>query len=46
VPENYTTVTYELREAGAGTGLVVTQENNSDQAMVNESETIWAMILQ
>ena len=46
VPENYNTVTYELADADGRTTLTVIQENNPDQAMVDESEKTWAMMLQ
>ena len=45
IPENYNVVTYELREAGSHTRVLVTHGNNPDQAMVNESEKTWTMIL-
>jgi uncharacterized protein YndB with AHSA1/START domain len=46
VPENYHVVTYDLQEQGPGTQLTVTQENNPDRAMVEESQKTWAMMLQ
>ena len=46
VPENYNVVTYELAAQGGKTILKVTQENNPDQTMVEESEKTWGMMLQ
>jgi uncharacterized protein YndB with AHSA1/START domain len=45
VPENYNVVTYELTPWNGGTRVRVTQENNPDQKMVDESEKTWAMML-
>lgn len=44
-PENYNVVTYELTPQDGGTAVRVTQENNLDQNMVDESEKTWAMML-
>jgi uncharacterized protein YndB with AHSA1/START domain len=45
VPENYNVVTYDLVPRDGGTVLKVTQENNPDRAMVEESEKTWGMML-
>ena len=45
VPENYNIVTYELTPQDGGTSVTVLQENNPDQAMVDESEKTWAVML-
>jgi uncharacterized protein YndB with AHSA1/START domain len=45
VPESYHVVTYDLTREGDRTRLLLTQENNSDEAMVAESEKTWSMML-
>lgn len=45
VSENYNVVTYELTPRDGGTSVTVIQENNPDQAMVDESEKTWAVML-
>lgn len=45
VPENYSTVTYELTSEGDDTRLTVTQGNIGDEAAREHSEKNWTMVL-
>jgi hypothetical protein len=45
-PENYATVTYELKAQNGGTSLLtVTQDNNADEKGKEHSEKNWEMVL-
>jgi len=44
-PENYKTVRYELSNAGGGTRLTVTQDNNDTQEEADHSAQNWTMVL-
>lgn len=44
-PENYHTVTIELSSRGAGTLLMLSQDNNSTEEDREHSEKIWGMML-
>jgi hypothetical protein len=45
IPENYHTVEYRLEEDAGGTGVTITQGNNSNEAEVTESEKTWQLVL-
>jgi uncharacterized protein YndB with AHSA1/START domain len=45
VPENYSTVTYELTPKNGGTLLMITQDNNATEESRNHSEQNWKMVL-
>jgi uncharacterized protein YndB with AHSA1/START domain len=45
VPESRHVVTYDLTAEGDRTRLLLNQENDSDEAMVAESEKTWSMML-
>ena len=44
-PENYATVTYELKAQNGGTLVTVTQDNNENEAGKEHSEKNWEMVL-
>ena len=44
-PENYHTVTVQLFDAGAGTKVVLSQDNNSSEEARDHSENNWRMML-
>ena len=44
-PENYKTVRYELSSEDGGTGLTITQDNNSSEEEARHSEQNWNMVL-
>lgn len=44
-PENYHTVTIELSDAGAGTHVALTQDNNATEQAKEHSEKNWSMML-
>ncbi len=46
LPENYSTVIYELFSKGEGTELVVTQDNNLNEESRLHSEKNWKMVLE
>jgi len=45
-PENYVTITYELKEKDNRTTLTITQENIRDEKMKEHSESNWKKVLQ
>jgi uncharacterized protein YndB with AHSA1/START domain len=45
-PENRQTITYNLREIGDTTELIITQTNCSDPSQVEHSEKNWDMVLE
>ena len=45
-PENYHTVTIELRDAGPGTGVTLTQDKNESDEARGHSEQNWKMMLE
>ena len=45
VPENYSTVTYELAEAGGRIRLAVSQDGNASAEAAAAAEGNWAMVL-
>jgi len=45
VPENYHTVSYELREHGSATRVMLTQDNNADEAEAERAAKNWEMML-
>ena len=46
VPENYHNVTIELSEAGAGTGVTLSQDRNESEDERAHSEQNWKMMLE
>lgn len=44
-PENYMEITYELKEVGGGTELVLTQDNVPSEQTKNHSEQNWKVVL-
>ena len=44
-PENYATVTYELKAKGKATELTLTQDNNPSEESREHSEKNWQMVL-
>lgn len=44
-PENYNTVRYEVEDAGGGTHLTITQDNNATAEDAAHSEQNWNMVL-
>jgi uncharacterized protein YndB with AHSA1/START domain len=45
IPDNYSTVCYELSAEGSGTRLTVIQDNNDTQEAAEHSERNWKMVL-
>jgi len=46
LPENYNTVTYELKESSGETLLTITQDNNISKESADHSKSNWDKVLQ
>lgn len=44
-PENYSTITWEIRSEGRGTRLTLSQDNNESEESASHSQGNWEMVL-